>query len=139
MKTNELIPWLEGRHEYYCDKVAAFFEFTDHLYKFNRPSIEFKAKAMRIAGQAYTQTAYPKCSYNLVYLVSMGGQYEQTIAHEVVHHAVNQFDMNSAVHGDLFKFILNKICGRRPAKYHEYTYNDTHVMLAQLLMAVLEK
>ena len=138
MEVKQLMPWANERHNFYCDKAYFFLESLG--IKFEHPTPLYIAKGVNRAGRAHLKEC--ECEYSLVYLISVKEDYEQTIAHEVAHHVVWQLDPNTsthyAYHGDMFRFVMTAIFSRPPSTRHSYGYDDAHVVLAKVLLALKE-
>jgi predicted SprT family Zn-dependent metalloprotease len=121
MKITELIKWSEETHQHYCRIAQEFITgYRGPGFYFKVPSVKWVAKKSCVAGKAILRKHI--CEYNLAYTVAVEKDFRQTIAHEVAHHLVWQIDPLAKYHGDLFKFILEKIFIRDRLTHHSYSY-----------------
>lgn len=71
------------------------------------------------------------CYYSLAFALAAGPRYEETVAHEVVHHYQEWILPGSAWHGELFS-ALAKATGLKVTRCHDYDVRKAR-LVAQLL------
>lgn len=126
MTALEIIVWAKERHHYYCcigEKFVSGFGLG-----FRLPEFELFARRSLTAGRASYFSRV--CQYNLIYLLAVEQNYEQTIAHEVAHIVVRSLKLGAKVHGGLFKFVLRDIFHVKAKKDHNYSWKEEHAIQA---------
>jgi predicted SprT family Zn-dependent metalloprotease len=110
------------------------FAWKIGLEKIETPAITFYTRPLRRGRTAgyYTKHKHA-CAYSLAYHILVKQEYEVTVAHECCHAFQHQFVKRSKWHGDLFHFLLQRVCG---FPNHGATHHHDHVKarkISQLL------
>jgi len=103
----ELKDWAAKRHRHWCHRLQTIGEVLE--MEFTPPKCEFSTRTSKSAGVYFPKER--KCRYYLAYIILAGKKYDETIAHEIAHSFVYQTKIRAACHGDLFRFVVHRMCG----------------------------
>jgi predicted SprT family Zn-dependent metalloprotease len=137
LSSKEAQAYIAQRHAHWCQQLMDWSSRSMAAPP-TLPVVEYTRKASKTAGfyKPSTQT----CTYFLAYACFLEEQYDETIAHEVVHHYCRQVDPAASWHGDLFKFMLDRVCGKGRMTKHRYDLRKMReVSKALILEEQLEK
>src|SRR5690606_20006206 len=120
-----LVTW----HDAYCDKCDALIRFLGDKEP-RQPTIGVSLQGAGWAGRFYRRDN--KCVYSLAYAVLVGDEYEDVVAHEVAHSYAYQIDEGCDSHGELFRFVLGRVCKQDMSRCHYYSVTKAK-MIGELL------
>lgn len=103
--------WINQRHEYWCTVVELFIRDNFPEVKLTRPSVLISDIAKKVNCAGYYHQQKHKCQYFIAYRLVVKDKYDETIAHEVCHAYQNVLCPGSKWHGEMWNFLLKKVCG----------------------------
>ena len=112
---NDRIQQVRNHHEVVweilVDMMGSLLE--DHT----PPKCLFVAKKKRSAATAWNY----RVEYNLSYVLSVSFEdYTETVVHELCHSVADRLDGRCSGHGDLWKWIYNKVMKVKRGRHHNY-------------------
>lgn len=113
MTLDEAVEMLRDEHDAWHARIASWADET-HGVVIPRPRAEIVTRTAKWSAQYSPSSA--TCSYQIGYVLLVGREYRETVAHEMVHHAQKLVMPESQWHGDFFKYLLRFVCGFRGAK-----------------------
>lgn len=115
---------LRQRHEYWCERVRSWLisQGVDNIKA--APTCDVSWRGERACGKYFTKTH--TCRYYLPYVMMLGiEEYDDTIAHEVVHAYQRCLLPRCKYHGESFYIMMKLACGYDLKKHtHCYSVRD---------------
>lgn len=124
------------RHDYWCFRVDAWL-LKQGLTPRLPPSCEMSWLGGRACGKYYSRQH--KCKYYLPYAMMLGiDEYDDTIAHEVVHAYQRCLMPRCKFHGESFYILMRLACGY-DLKTHTHSYSVRTARHIEKMLAPVKK
>lgn len=113
----DAVEYIKTRHQFWSSRIQDWAQLAAPTGHFPWPSCKFWLQPARWAGKYLIVRR--TCVYHVAY--AMMYDYDDTIAHEVVHHYQYLLDPKSEHHGSLFRVMMKHAAGfDGPQTFHSY-------------------
>jgi hypothetical protein len=125
--------WAAQRHTYWYRRIRDWCHDAGVTGLPDEPGIEFRLEAFNWCGR-YSRR-FKRCIYPLPYVIMLGESYDDTIAHEMVHHFQWAVMPKSAKHGETFHMLMKYACGFDGKQtYHAYDVKKAKQISSMLIL-----